>query len=271
MTKCYDTELLLIDYLDNQLSETSKKAVDAHIQSCEHCRKELDAYKEIFNSIASEEPVMPGIGLKENFDTMLQSEINILATTRIIDPVPRQAIPVLPLRTLLLRVAACIFLMATGIIIGSVVTAGRKEHSNSAQMALLQTEVKEMKETMMLNLLNDESASERIKAVTYVEQMNNPGEDVLKALINTLNLDQNVNVRLAALNTVSRFSSSPLVRDSLVNSLRNQKEPIVQIVLINILTDKKEPKAVGPLKEILSDESTLAPVKDAATKGLKVL
>lgn len=269
--KCSDSELLLVDYLDNELSEASRRSVDAHLNSCENCRNELNGYRELFNAIKAQGPSLPAISLKENFDTMLQSEINILATTNIIDPKAEPVVPVLPLRSLLLKIAACIVLIAAGVVIGSVVTADKKRNATGEQMAALQTEVKEMKETMMLTLLNDESASERIKAVTYVEQMNNPGDDVIKALIKTLNLDQNVNVRLAALNTVSRFSSNQLVRDSLVNALRQQKEPIIQIVLINILTDKKESKAIGPLKEILSDKSTLAPVKDAASKGLKIL
>ncbi|HTE27698.1 zf-HC2 domain-containing protein [Flavitalea sp.] len=271
MMKCNDVLLLLIDYLDNELPQTSRTALELHLNTCESCSRELMEYKEIFSSIAGQHPVLPGIGLKENFDTMLQSEINILATTRIIDPIAEKAVPLLPIRNILMKIAACILLIAGGVVIGSVVTRSKSENETTAQMAGLKTEVKEMKEAIMLNLLNDESASERIKAVTYVEQMNNPGEDVIRALINTLNLDQNVNVRLAALNTVSRFTSNQTVRDSLVNSLRQQKEPIVQIVLINILTDKKEVKAIGPIKEILSDKSTLPPVKDAASKGLKLL
>jgi L-fucose mutarotase/ribose pyranase (RbsD/FucU family) len=271
MIKCTDVQLLLIDYLDNELTENTRKSLDLHFNACESCRREMLEYKEIFSSIAGQHPVLPGAALKENFDTMLQSEINILATTRIIDPVEQKVVPVLPIRSLLLKIAACILLIAGGVVIGSVVTRGKTDYDTSAQMAGLKTEVKEMKEAIMLNLLNDESPSERIKAVTYVEQMNDPGQDVIRALINTLNLDQNVNVRLAALNTVSKFTSSQTVRDSLVNSLRQQKEPIVQIVLINLLTDQKEAKAIGPIKEIISDESTLAPVKDAAIKGLKLL
>jgi hypothetical protein len=271
MMKCTDVQLLMIDYLDNELPENTRKSLDLHFNNCASCSRELSEYKEIFSSISSQQPVQPRATLKENFETMLQSEINILATTRIIDPVAEKVAPVLPIRSILLKIAACILLIAGGVVIGSVVTRGKDENDTSAQMAGLRTEVKEMKEAMMLNLLNDESASERIKAVTYVEQMNNPGEEIIQALINTLNLDQSVNVRLAALNTVSRFSSSQTVRDSLVNSLRQQKEPIVQIVLINILTNKKEVKAIGPIKEIISDKTTLPPVKDAATKSLKLL
>ena len=107
--------------------------------------------------------------------------------------------------------------------------------------------------------------------MSYAEQMNDPGQEVISALINTLNLDQNVNVRLAALSSISKFSSNQVVRDSLVNSLRYQREPIVQIVLINMLTDRKEKKAMRAIKDIISDKSTLAPVKDAAEKGLKLL
>ncbi|MHA4842543.1 HEAT repeat domain-containing protein [Flavitalea antarctica] len=271
MLKCSDVQLLLIDYLDNELPGNTRKSLDLHLNACETCRRELSEYKEIFSAIASEKPQLPGVTLKENFETMLQSEINILATTGILHPLKEKEVPVLPIRNILLKVAACILLLAGGVVIGSVVTRGKTKNETSAQMAVLRTEVNAMKEAIMLNLLDNESPSERIKAVTYVEQMNNPGQEIIQALINTLNGDQNVNVRLAALNTISRFSANQAVRDSLVNSLKQQKEPIVQIVLINILTDQKEPRAIEPIKEIISDKSTLAPVKDAAIRGLKLL
>jgi hypothetical protein len=38
-----------------------------------------------------------------------------------------------------------------------------------------------------------------------------------------------------------------------------------------MLTDRKEKKAMRAIKDIISDKSTLAPVKDAAEKGLKLL
>jgi len=121
----------------------------------------------------------------------------------------------------------------------------------------------------MFNGLKDQSPSERIKAVGYAEDIVNPNEKVINALTNTLNHDKNVNVRLAALYSLAKFTDDRKVMDTLVTSLSNQTEPIIQIVLINILTEKKEVKAIGPIQDLIQNGKTLKEVKDIAQKGLK--
>ena len=123
----------------------------------------------------------------------------------------------------------------------------------------------------MFTLLKEDSASVRIKAVNYATEMSNPDQQVIGALISTLNHDKNVNVRLASLYSLAKFSDIQAVRDSLVSSLPKQAEPIIQIVMINLLTENKESKAVKPIEEILSNRNTLPAVKDIARKGLKTL
>lgn len=124
---------------------------------------------------------------------------------------------------------------------------------------------------LLFSLLDDESASQRLKAVSYAEEIANPDQKVIEALVSTLNNDKNVNVRLAALYSLARFSDNTTVRDSLVASLGRQSEPLIQIVLINMLAEKKDERAIGPIRDILSRGKTMKEVKDAAQKGLKVL
>ena len=269
--ECNEAEILLIDYLDEQLQNGNRKAVEKHIQTCAKCRLELDQYRELFQAIATHKLEKPGPLLRENFNTMLQSEINIVATTKIIELEKDKKPSPFINPSYLLKAAACLVLVASGIFIGTITKKNTAAVEPGTQMAELKNEVKEMKEALMYNLLNNESASERIRGVSYADKMNNPDQDVLHALINTLNRDENVNVRLAALNYVSKFTSSQMVRDSLITSLGKQKEPLIQIVLINILTDKKESRAIGTIREILLNKETLAPVKDVAEKGLKLL
>jgi hypothetical protein len=170
-----------------------------------------------------------------------------------------------------LRIAASVILISVGIFIGTKLTPGSVPPKNSTELAELKSEVKEMKEALMFNLLNDESASERIKAVNYAETMGNGDHKIIDAMFNTLNNDKNLNVRLAALYSVVKFAGSQSVRDSLVASLSRQTAPIMQIVLINVLTERKESKAIGPIREILLNKKTMKPVKDIAQKGLRLL
>jgi HEAT repeat protein len=140
---------------------------------------------------------------------------------------------------------------------------------SGTELTDLKKEVKEMKEAMLLSLLNEESASDRIRAVSYVDEISNPDPKIIHALINTLNSDKNLNVRLAAINSLAKFSGNPLVIDSLIASLSSQTEPMLQIVLINMLTDQKQTRAIEPIKAIISNKQTIQPVKDIAEQGLK--
>ena len=134
----------------------------------------------------------------------------------------------------------------------------------------LRKELRDMKEGLMLNMIDDESASQRIKAVSYAEEMTNPDQQVIDVLMNTLNHDKNPNVRLAALYSLERFADRRSVRDSLVSSLATQTEPIIQVVLINLLAEKRETRAIAPIRNIITNKKTLKEVKDAAQQSLKV-
>jgi hypothetical protein len=221
---------------------------------------------------------MPSAALRENFQTMLQSELNMEAMASLLQSPAKAERPHGMLVSFFAsaagRAAAAVILLAGGVAIGMAI----KPSPVSGTVAVvdsLKTEVrdleKKMQEQKMLSLIDDESASERIKAVSYAEEMAAPDQQVIDALFNSLNSDKNVNVRLAALYSLARFADRHVVRDSLVSSLGMQTEPIIQVVLINLLAEKRERKAIAPIQEIMTNKKTLKEVKDAAQKSLKVL
>jgi hypothetical protein len=176
------------------------------------------------------------------------------------------------------KVAAAVILLFGGIGIGALISSRKVSNLNPnpntntpEQLVTMQKEIKEMKEVLMFSLIDDESASQRIKAVSYAEEMSNPDQKVIGALVGTLNHDKNVNVRLAALYSLGSWADNRMVRDSLVASLSKQTEPLIQVMLINLLAEKKDSRIVAPIQEILSNKKTLPVVKDAAEKSLKTL
>ncbi len=234
----------------------------------------------------------PGAALRENFQTLLQSEMNMVSMSHLLDEEDGPATGggnwrkrgaddrgdrkkgdgirgVVRMSGLTWKVAAAIVLLVGGAWIGSALQ--EKKDAKPDQLMALQKEVKEMKQVLLFSLIDDESASQRIKAVSYAEEMSNPDQAVIDALMNTLNNDKNANVRLASLYSLARWADSRTVRDSLVLSLGKQTEPIVQIVLINLLAEKREKRAIAPMKAILSNDKALKEVRDAAQKGLRVL
>ena len=269
--QCNETESLLIDYLDVQLHPTDKTALEQHLQQCANCRKVLEEYRQLFADIQHDKAKKPGPALREKYENMLQSELNIEATANIVnihEEERRTVIKPVKNYTWFYRIAASIILIVAGFFIGTLLTNNKQE---DVQVAELKQEVNEMKETLTVKLLNEESASERIRAVSYADEITNPDNKIVAALITTMNEDENVNVRLAALYALAKFGDNSKVGDALVASLRKQTEPLMQMALINILTEKKEKKAKVPIREILQDKNTLPPVKEMAQKGLKLL
>ena len=123
----------------------------------------------------------------------------------------------------------------------------------------------------MFTMLKEESSSDRIQAVRYVENIEKPDQNVIEVLVKTLNNDKNVNVRMAAAYALSKFADQSMVCDSLVKSLTQQSDPILQVTLINILAERKEKSALRPIQEIISNKSTLKEVRAVAENSLRVL
>jgi HEAT repeat protein len=142
---------------------------------------------------------------------------------------------------------------------------------NSDCLEQLNTEVTALKKTAMFMMLKDGSSSDRIQAVNYTDGIKNPDQPVIDVLVNTLNNDKNVNVRMAAAYALARYADQKPVCDSLVNSLYHQDDPILQVTLINILVERKAKSAIKPIQQIISDKSTIKEVKDIAESSLKLL
>ncbi|NJO91693.1 MAG: HEAT repeat domain-containing protein [Chloroflexia bacterium] len=122
-----------------------------------------------------------------------------------------------------------------------------------------------------INLLKNESASQRIKAVNYTEEIQSPSNETIEALINTLETDPSSNVRLAAVYSLSRFKSNKLVKEAFINTLNKQDDPMVQIVIINLLVEMEDVNAVEKLKELLKNKDLHEEVKTQAELGVKIL
>lgn len=264
--KCEELELIMIDYLDNTLDRAQCEEVELHISSCERCMDEIREFKTIFQSMSATEMEKPEDILKINFYYMLQSEINKMKSGSTLTA--RKA-STRRWTSVTLKVAAGIGLIISGAFIGNIIHQKMTIRDSSIQLDDSQGE--DRNKMLMNTLLNEESPGRRIKAINYVEDNPSPDQKVLNALINVLNKDNNVNVRLAAAYTLSKFLDSPVVRDSIVESLGKQTEPVVQVVLMNILTEKMEVKAIEPMKKIISNKNTMEQVKYAAEKSIKVL
>lgn len=135
----------------------------------------------------------------------------------------------------------------------------------------LSAEVSEMKEMMMLTLLEKDSPSDRLKAVSLTSEMSDVSLKVTEALLKTLNSDKNVNVRLATVEALYSYASHPKVREGLIRSIPQQESPLVQMALAEMMVALQEKKSVEGLKGIVNDKNTPPEVKARIEKSIEVL
>jgi hypothetical protein len=112
------------------------------------------------------------------------------------------------------------------------------------------------------------SAASRIEAIALICGRKNNTLTVINALIHTLNNDPNTNVRLAALDELTKFHKKMYVRRALVTSLKKQQDPVVQINLIDLLTKMRELNVLSDLEQMVNDKNTNKTVRDMAYSGI---
>ncbi len=121
---------------------------------------------------------------------------------------------------------------------------------------------------LQYNQSKSSTASERIQAIQQSAGFETADSQLIQVLINTMNLDENVNVRLAACETLYRFADAPRVREAFIRSLRVQTDPAVQIALIDALTELQEKRAMAEMQRLVQDEQALEIVRLRAQQGV---
>lgn len=125
-----------------------------------------------------------------------------------------------------------------------------------------------MRQMVAISLLQQQSASERLRGVSYAYRVQPSDTEVLSALLSTVNQDPNVNVRLAAVDALHAFGASPVMRTAVIQSIQKQTTPLVQVSLIDLLVDLKESEAAPELKKIATDDQIDAGVRQHAQWAL---
>lgn len=124
-----------------------------------------------------------------------------------------------------------------------------------------------LKKTLQFEQVSLTSASDRIDAVNQSLELKELDQDLIQLLINTLNFDDNVNVRLAACQALARFEDEPMVREGLIQSLKIQTDPNIQITLIELLVMMKEKRASTTMEQISKDRAAMDVVRLKAQEG----
>lgn len=126
------------------------------------------------------------------------------------------------------------------------------QRHDSGDMTELRKEMAGMRQLVTLSLLQQQSATDRLRGVTYSYRAEPDDTEVLSALLQAVDTDPNVNVRLSAIDALRQFKT-PVARRGLIESLGKQESPMVQVAIIDALAELKERKAAPAMRALLTE------------------
>jgi hypothetical protein len=265
--KCRDVERLSVEYLSNRLDPDARKELESHLTVCGDCRGTLERVGETWNRLGGLPVAEPGPGLRSRFKAMLSAEISKTSAARF-QPggaaKPDRRLSGRPAFGFALSLALVLLGFLTGFAVRSAV-------SGDGEKSGLRSEISEMRQMLVLSLLNQTSSAERLRGVQWSTRTQKPDKPVLNALLNTMDNDPNTNVRLAAVDALYLFRENPRVREALVRSLERQKSPLVQIQIIDLLVEIREQRALNALRFLVQSDKTYPSVRERAEWGIKQL
>jgi hypothetical protein len=239
--------------LAGRLDKATRDAFVEHLETCSGCRTEVAQLNAVWRGLEAVKEGMhtsPDAGAKLRFQAMLDAYQAGMAAVQPVAPPKRLAL--FPWRPVWQ------FAAAAGILLGGILF-GRylpQPGGGSSEMAQLRTQVESLHQMVALSMLQQQSPSARLRGVTYSEKIAPPDPQVLDALLQTVNHDSNVNVRLSAVDALRKFAPSVELERAMVDSIRGQESPLVQISLIDMLVQLNA-RAVAPDLERISNDTQL--------------
>jgi hypothetical protein len=228
---CSEFAVDIADTLAGSATETARLRSEEHMAECAACRADAA----LWNALGALPAETPSPALQTKFERRLV-------------PAPVAS------RLGWLAIAAAV---ALGIF---SFFAGRYTASQPANtdIATLRHEVRNLREVVALSLLDQQSASERLRGIRYSSALEGADPEVVDALSRTLRNDSSVDVRLAAADALRRFQLPASVSESAWQLLDHDDSPLVQIAVIDLLASRKD-AAVRARLEKLRGRSGLDP------------
>lgn len=265
---CRECKKKIPDLLQGGLQNGEAARCQEHLRSCPACWQEWQELHETWTRLGVLPEEQPSPELRRNFYRML--ELQRRASTQGERPawwrLDRLWVPTLRLSAPALRLAAAFLIVVAGFGAGFFLGNGPK--GGSGQLQRLNREVDDLKQQMSLSLLNQTSASARLQGISLTSRLQDPAPALITALLEALDNDPSVNVRLSAVDALYLFADREEVRQALTASLAKQESPLVQIALIDLMVARKEKRAAAALRGLLADKKIIPEVQQRARLGI---
>lgn len=257
---------LVTGYLQNDLNPDDQKKLDGLIASGEIDLLDLKEMEMMYGKMDSVEVPKPGSAMRDRFYVMLEEEKrsqNISWSQKLNTWIDNQKN-----RFELRYLAYAVAIFLAGLLIGDLYAPLSNQNE---QIDQLTAEVSQMREMIMISMLDNSSPTERLKAVNISHEIHSADDRVVNALLKTLNNDSNVNVRLAAVEVLASHATNPAVRSGLINSIANQQSPTVQAALADAMLVLQERKSVDEFRKLLARDELNSTVRSKLENTIAAL
>ena len=166
---------------------------------------------------------------------------------------------------------ACL-LLAGGVFLGGRLlnrpAPADADAATARELAELRKQVDTMGQLVGYSLIQQQSTSERLKAVFATLDRQQPDQQAVGNLLGALAFDPSTNVRLSALEALFPLASQAVVRTAVAASLPRDPSPLVQVAMIDFLAATRDPAATSAIEKVTRGETYDQSVRDAARRAL---
>lgn len=240
-----------MDHLAGDLDNDHLEELNKYLEDHPELKAELEGQEEIWHKLKDIEQPSPRNEMDQRFKGMIEGYQSSETRDIKVDwSISRQV------KSTGWQIAAALVI---GIGIGWWLLPSRTQQS---ELASLQTELQEMKKVMILSMIEEPKAQSRLKAVNMVSELPTVDLKIIEQLSITLNTDQNINVRLAALESLTNYWNYPEARVELVRAIPNQDSPLVQVAITDAMLDLREKDAIPELEKLIRSPGIEETVKE---------
>jgi len=261
-------EKLIPDYVLGKLSSKDGKEFLSCIAKHQDLQERLSEWKN-FSTDFDAMDVAPSGQMDATFYSFLDEASSVAHTKE--DSPKVKVFSIFQSKIYAPLIAASVMLLI-GLFIGKQWASSTIETTNSAitdvEIQASKKETEDVRTQLVISLADQPSAARRLEAISESKKLNTATDKVIEALFKMLNHDQNVNVRLAAVTSLSKYVDNPIVREGLVMSIIQQDSPHVQIALADLMVTLKEKESINSIEQLLDTPNMDAVVKQKLQESI---
>jgi len=258
---------LVLDFLDGNLDLLKLGILEHELEVMGYGLDNLEELKTLVKTMEEIEIPSPSSEMSDRFYQMLEAEIDEskLASTK--GSILSYLNNVLT-QFLTSKLSYGLIMLIFGWMIGFWIVPNT---SVSNQMSQMNTEIQQMKELVMFSMLDQPMASERLQAMKMISPSPVDNDKIIASLLDALNKDSDVNVRMAAVEALLAFANLDRVKDGLKESVLKQNSPLVQLTLVDGLVAINDKAAIPIFESLISSNDVHQAVKDRSREGITKL